>query len=263
MREPSLIDPAIGLPNCRDLGGLPAGTKRVRVGQLFRSGVPDATASSGERPQHGGIIFRSCCDLRSVIERQRHPVAWGGDAAPQIFELAVDVDIRAFDAAALASLRAESVAADAARGLMRQIYRALPSHCAPVLGALFVRLQDPAQRPLLVHCTAGKDRTGFVIAMLLYALGVDEAAIRDDYLRTNQQLDRLALNVKVSELLKVMIGVTADDVVLDALNAARLDYLEAAIDEVTRAYGSIEDYLRDAAGLDDGALAQLRAQLLE
>ena len=262
MYEANLLDPVIGLPNCRDLGGLPAGARRVRHRQIFRSGVPNL-CSSGDGLQRCGIELRSCCDLRSAIERQRHPVAWGGGDVPQVFELAVEVDIRAFDAAALAGLRSESVDSDPAGALMQQIYRALPLHCASVLRDLFMRLQDPARRPLLVHCTAGKDRTGFVIAMLLYALGVDEAAIRDDYLRTNRHLDRLALNGKVAELLQTMIGVTADDVVLDALNVARIDYFEAAIDEVIRVYGSIEYYLRDAAGLDDDALGRLRSQLLE
>ncbi|MEC9356949.1 MAG: tyrosine-protein phosphatase [Pseudomonadota bacterium] len=260
MYEPCWFDPVIGLPNWRDLGGRTAGSKRVRRRQIFRSGAPDMPVPI-EGLRRSGIKLQSCCDLRSAIERQRHPVIWPEVGGPQVLEFAVDVDIRVLDAASLAGLRSSS--AVAAGALMRDIYRGLPTHCAPVLADLFVRLRDPAQRPLLVHCTAGKDRTGFVSAMLLYALGVDDASIRDDYLMTNRCLDRNRLDTRIAGLLQAMIGVVPDAVVLDALNAARADYLDVALDQVRHAHGSIEAYLRDAAALCEIGQSELRAQLLE
>ena len=75
----------------------------------------------------------------------------------------------------------EQPTAATAEALMIEIYRRLPQQMAPVLGRIGDRLLGGGA-PLLIHCTAGKDRTGFAVAMLLHALGVSQEEIERDYL---------------------------------------------------------------------------------
>ncbi len=69
---------------------------------------------------------------------------------------------------------------------MTDHYRDYPRRCAPGFRTLFATLSDGTHRPLVFHCTAGKDRTGFASALLLTLLGVPWDTVMDDYLRTNE-----------------------------------------------------------------------------
>jgi protein-tyrosine phosphatase len=115
----------------------------------------------------------------------------------------------------------------------------------------------PDALPLLYHCTAGKDRTGWLSAIILSALGVDRATIEADYLRTNDF--NAAGNAYV---LSVLANRIDDTSVLVPLLEARLAYLEAAFAQAEEAYGGMDGYLRDGLGFSDQARATLRATLL-
>jgi protein-tyrosine phosphatase len=147
---------------------------------------------------------------------------------------------------------------------MRAIYRNMPGSCAPVLRALFAELVGlrPTQS-VVIHCTAGKDRTGFVVAMLLYALGVSEADIRANYLETNHHYDAARNDAKIANLLESIFGVSLGPAAMQAITAARLDYLEAAFGAILSAWGSVEAYLSFCTGFDPGRRKQLEQVLLE
>ena len=112
--------------------------------------------------------------------------------------------------------------------------------------------------PLLFHCTAGKDRTGWLAAVLLHALGVDRDPIRADYLRTNE------LNAAGNAYLLSQVGShLADPTMLAPLLEARAEYLGAGFAQADESYGGLDGYLRDGLGLDEPVLAALRENLLE
>jgi len=251
------------LANLRDLGGLPAtGGRRLRSGSLYRSGAL-SELTSDEVAQIGRLGLRACCDLRSVAERQRAPSCWPTAQVPRLLERPVDVDIRLLDMRALEQLRRQPDSSGAI-GLMRNIYRGLPAGCAPVLRELFALLvQDTdSSLPLLVHCTAGKDRTGFVVALLLRALEVDADAILADYLHSNACIDRRRLDGKIGVLLTGLLGSAPSRAVLDVVNGVRADYLESAWEELRRQHGSTEAYLAIAGGLDERQRQRLQDRLL-
>src|SRR6185295_1584135 len=137
---------------------------------------------------------------------------------------------------------------------MREIYRWFVSSPMGREGfATTLRLlAEPGGLPLLFHCTAGKDRTGWASAVLLTALGVDRATVTADYLRTNDLMEP-----QNTARLLTQRGAVPDARAILPLLEARADYLDAAFDEADRRHGSFDGYLREGLGLDDAVLDKL------
>lgn len=158
--------------NLRDLGGLPvAGGGRTRRGVLYRGDAPypgDASPADVPSWPPGAVI-----DLRSRAERTRHPHRWPSSTVVHQLPL---------HAAAKPSELAQRNLGE----LYRMILRTAPHRVARLVGVV-----AKADGPVLVHCAAGKDRTGIAAAALLLAAGVDSDAVVADYLATGANLDAL------------------------------------------------------------------------
>ena len=131
-------------------------------------------------------------------------------------------------------------------------YRDYPRRCAPGFRTLFATLSDGTHRPLVFHCTAGKDRTGFASALLLTLLGVPWETVMEDYLRTNE-----LWTGHVGRYPELDIDTRA------AIIEARTPYLEAAFEVVRADFGGPEAFAETALGLDAAARERLKADLLE
>lgn len=112
---------------------------------------------------------------------------------------------------------------------------------------------------LLFHCTAGKDRTGIAAALVLYALGVDEKNIMQDYLATNYY--RTAENERVIAGMVKLYGL--DEKMARNMMAAREDYLNATFTALTKQYGSIDAFLVKEMKLDKKKIKKLKQLYLE
>ena len=114
---------------------------------------------------------------------------------------------------------------------------------------------------VLWHCSYGKDRTGLGAALILYALGVDEQTIMEDFLLTNEVYkDKIELSK--TEISKLTDNETLlHDVV--ALTGVIGENLKRAFDRIKSEYGSVKNYLFNALGLDDEKIAVLREKYLE
>ncbi|SCW61221.1 protein-tyrosine phosphatase [Sphingobium faniae] len=245
-------------PNFRDLGGLPVTSGgRVRPGLLYRSEAI-ATPPVDEAQALAALGIRFVCDLRSARERDLTAGHWPGSGAT-VLPMDVIADFRAA-ADPFAAMRADPGEAGAT-ALMIATYDALPAACAPHLATLFNRLLE-GDTPLLIHCTAGKDRTGFVVAMLLHALGVSDEAIMADYLRSGD-CPNPAVTATTRQIMEAGLGGPVEERALDALTCARAAYLEASHARILHDHGSLAAYLRDAADLDDARRARLAAALVE
>jgi protein-tyrosine phosphatase len=180
-----------GLCNVRDVGGLPTEDGRTtRAGVLYRSDAPLA----GDPPPAGIAAWppRTVLDLRSTRERAAatHPLAVGTTV---VLPVALIDDTRG--AGAAAPVLPSGV--DLGRWFVALYRRWLREHPTQIVEAVTVAVR--AEAPVLVHCAAGRDRTGVVTALLLRAAGVRRDAVVADYRRTeeNQALiaDRHALAV--------------------------------------------------------------------
>ncbi len=244
-----------GAPNFRDLGGLTAGEgMRVRTGLIYRSEALHALTDR-DLDRLGELEVALVCDLRTPGERQRSPSRWREGLRPETIELDGERDGTATVEGAYGLI--EQRISEAAQAYMRNAYTGYPRVYAPVIADLAKRI-IAGRVPLVVHCHAGKDRTGFVCAMLLYALGVERETVEADYLRSDSFFGRERISAAASEWL----GREPDAELVDVFRS-QLPYLELSIAEVEREHGSIEKYLEAAAGIDTNRRAILRELLLE
>ncbi|MFT4202274.1 MAG: tyrosine-protein phosphatase [Chitinophagaceae bacterium] len=112
---------------------------------------------------------------------------------------------------------------------------------------------------LLFHCSAGKDRTGMAAALVLYALGVPENTIMEDYLASNYY--RKAVIQKDSAQMVDRFGIAPD--AAKGLAGVKKEYLIASYQAITEKYGSINNFLRTEIGLDEEKIHLLRTKFLE
>ena len=248
---------ALSRLNFRDLGGLPAGKGGViRHGLLYRNEGP-ASLTEDHRRELVALGIRLVCDLRADVERDAAPNDW---TTARLFNLDITNDLRTETSEGWAALRDDPSAAGA-RQAMRTNYAAIPGALLPHLST-FVDAILAGETPVLMHCTAGKDRTGVLVALLLLLLGVPDEHVVVDYLRSDVFARNLRLGSSISHAFEVAFGFTPSDDTVAAMTGVDTGFLAASLDTVNARWGSIEAYF-EAAGVNAGKRAALRAALVE
>ena len=239
-----------GAVNCRDIGGYrTTDSRRVRWGRVLRSDSL-SELTNGDRSALSATGVRSIIDLRHEDERHRHPSRWDEDVPVRTHAIGF---IPRAGQRLMEGLRRKTLSRGHARQIVLEMYRELPLEHAHHYACLLRALLEPDALPALVHCTSGKDRTGFGIAVLLSALGVGRETIVADYLLTNCYRRDLAF----------MVGTDVDPAILDIVTAADAEYLAAAFDAIERAWGDVHQFIRQGLGLTAHDLARLQELLLE
>jgi protein-tyrosine phosphatase len=224
--------PPAGLSNFRDLGGMPLGDRRLRPGLFLRCARPSGlSAQAIARLEGAGIA--AIVDFRGVAERAAAPVEIGPILAARRVCLPVEPSV----ASRLRLLAAGGhPVPGAARAAMAASYRGYVRDNLDTFGA-FLRLCGTARGPILFHCSAGKDRTGFAAALLLSALGASWDDIMADYLRTRSDWH------------------VPDDIRAEAEGAQRAallgvepEYLRAAFEELDTHAGGAADFAIGCVG---------------
>jgi protein-tyrosine phosphatase len=235
-----------GASNFRDLGGYPGkGGRAVRWRRIFRSNhLGHVTAADIEILR--GLGLKSAFDFRGTEERIE---ASCGLAEIAVHSLPIEPTV-------VATLRARAAkgpplsSADAL-DVMRDSYRSYVRYNTPRFRTLFAHLLED-RAPLVIHCTAGKDRTGFACALILHALGVADDLIAQDYLLTNRFYRR---DPSASSDLP--------DDVRQTLGSVEASFLAAAFDAISADYGDLETYFSGGLGLAAPERAALEARYLE
>lgn len=249
-----------GAQNFRDLGGYATEDgHHVRWGLFYRADdLGDLTDADLATIQQLGIQL--VCDFRSDEEKAEHPDRLPATDPPEVVELPI-LD----DSFSPAAFREKITAGDLGDTDLRQMLiegnRLFATRYAPQYAVMFERLTDPASLPAVVHCTAGKDRTGFASAVVLRTLGVPEETVFEDFLLTNHytadEIERTLWIIRFASLFR-----TDPEQVRPALGVERA-YLEAAFDAIEEGYGSFDAYRRGPLGLDDTETAAFRQLALE
>ena len=264
--EPQWID-LDGAANVRDVGGLPTEDgKEVRAGRLIRSdNLQGLTPADVERlvVEHG---VRNVADLRTLTEVNSEgsgPLA--GDARVRIehlslFPASADVsDVQATDSddgPVVLPWQKRSAETDvAARRSASQIYQSyLDDRPDSVVAAL--RLIAHSDGATLVHCAAGKDRTGVVVALALDAVGVERSAIVDDFVRSGDRMKQIIARLTASRTYVDDIK----DVPFDRHIPQRAT-METFLANLDDTHGGTSKWLREHGWTDDDA-DSLRAALV-
>lgn len=238
-----------GAHNFRDLGGYASSFGgATRWGRVFRAGSLDRmTAADLGRYETLGIA--TLIDLRNADERERHP-----DPVPSTHLSLMGAFLAQRERPDFGAL----VERDQGVAFMRDMNLGLLEHASADIGRVLSMIADAADRPVGFHCTAGKDRTGLIAALLLEVLGVDREAVLDDFELT----ERFAGPKEESHGFRRMIefGV-APEAAAGAFGAPR-SMMGDVLDVLDRDHGGAERYLLDRAAVTPATIARLRTTLL-
>ncbi|MEU6882722.1 tyrosine-protein phosphatase [Streptomyces sp. NPDC046712] len=257
--------PATSVANLRDLGTLPLGEGRsVRAGRVFRSAQLDRFDPA--EPVVAALGIRTVVDFRTEHERVDRPDRLPPGGRLLIADVLADhLATSGLPPAAMLkklltdpALAEEYLGGGRAQDAFRRTYRAFVStdSARASYRAFLEELGDPHAGPLLFHCTAGKDRTGWAATIVLSLLGADEKTVMAEF---------LSVNPGVRQAFAPMIeGFTAqggDPELALALIGVVPAYLEAGLDEVAVRHGSMEKYVREGLGVPDEVTAVIRERL--
>jgi len=251
-----------GVRNFRDFGGYEtADGARVRTGRLYRSAhFAEATDADIEKIRTLGIA--ASCDLRRPEERKLQVNRWPSPACATRVIASDDGGLD--DPPHLAFLKNGDLTPAAVRAFMCGLYAEIPfdDRYVALFKAHFANLLE-GEGAALVHCAAGKDRTGIICALTLLALDVPEDAVVADYELTNTAVDLQNRLPEVRERFSQFVGV---EIPLDAVTpflGVENAYLATAMDMIHKRCGDPMSYLRDVLGVDELARDALRERLVE
>jgi protein tyrosine/serine phosphatase len=250
-----------GVDNFRDYGDYPTvGGRRLKRGRLYRSAA-HGRATDADLEILAALNLTVVVDLRRKEERTREPsrrptafnglviVADGEQDEPDSWR----------DHIGSADLSAESF-----RAYLIDYYRKAPfdPRHIELFTRYFQALAD-ADGPVLIHCAAGKDRTGILAALTHHLAGVHPDDIAADYLLTNNP-ERLAQRLPlVSQTIKEVSGREPDPAAVMTAMGVDTIYLDTAFAAVAERFGDVDTYLEEALGVTAPTREALKARLLD
>jgi protein-tyrosine phosphatase len=247
-----------GIVNFRDFGGYATQDGRtVRAGRLYRS-AHFADASDADMARLEALNVKRVFDFRQATERTISPSKWPSGARVQF-----RVDEEGAVAPPAGAPAQFQFTADASRRVMQWSYRRFATETSFVnlYRALFDALADEGG-PIVVHCTAGKDRTGIACALVLHSLGVDRDTIVSDYILTNASVDPARRRALVRLHMEQELNRQVSDEEIEPLIGVEAGYLAAALEAIEEK-GGLDSFLSDTLGVTPQKRERLRAHLLE
>lgn len=233
-----------GTQNLREVGGYPAAGGVTRHGQLYRAdALSNVTAAGAEELAEMGIGV--VIDLRSALERSQ-------DRSEPVLPDAVHIWLPIHGGS-------RSSLVDDGPITLGSLYRQVLHESGWTIAAAISVIADSGSTPVLVHCTAGKDRTGLVTALALETAGVERSAVVADYTQSALNLDGVWVNEAMSAL--VSRGVPISPALFEALGGSPDHAMTGVLGWLDQEHGSVVDYLM-AHGLIEQSVAALRKKLV-
>ena len=252
--EPGARLPIEGTLNFRDVGGYATVDGRtMRTGRVYRSDHLNTVTDAGFEALRA-LGLRSVVDLRMPAERARQP-----SRLPADVEVVLGHASGADDAAQIELM--EEIRAGRVTHVDEQeiveMYEGMLADATTMFAAVLRTVADAARRPVLFHCTAGKDRTGLSAALVQRLCGVPDESIVRDFALTNPYRTEIRMRVLGAELAAVGIDIE----LIRPLIVAPVPALRAALAWIDR-NGGTEGYAVDACGVPAAAVAALRDALV-
>ena len=260
--EPKRVIHLQGTSNTRDIGGYVTADLRVlRWGQIIRSeNLSRLSDRDFQKLEEMGL--KTVIDLRTDKESRQAPTVWKGDHPPQIFHFPIGDSHNDWFNAQRRLMNSSRFSEEQALKHMENGYRMFAEEGTRSLQQLMTLVLDESNWPILIHCSAGKDRAGVAVALILEALGVDRETIMQDYLLTNEvshASEKAKFLAKESrERQRVGRGPSAR--AWFPIVGVEPEMLEAFYASVEQQYGSVDDYLVEL-GVDQTARGTLMAAL--
>jgi protein tyrosine/serine phosphatase len=248
-----------GIHNLRDYGGYGAAEgARVRTGLLFRSGQ-HMEASDGDLDTLQALDIRTIIDFRGESERGSFPCRRHAQFS---------ADVIAYDGETTSSPPHEGgwdktdMTAAKAHARMMAVYTRMPVNPAMIdMFSRYFEALDTRDGGSLIHCFAGKDRTGVGASLLLHVLGAHHDDVVGEFLLTNDAPTRHILERQSLPRMEAHYGEIEPEAVRN-LMGVHPEYIETYWAEVTKSHGSLDAYLAQRLGVDETRKARLRERLL-
>ena len=245
-----------GTPNFRDFGGYrTADGRQIKWGFLFRSGQLSGL-SDQDVDLLASLELDLVCDFRRLEEQQTDPSRLPEQRRPRIASLPIipGSNSRFFEEGG-----DQLADRDAMFNFMVEINRDFAEAQTATYARMFSEILELDDARFLVHCAAGKDRTGFAVALIQLALGVPRDVVMRDYMLTGHFFDPLREigRLKVKYQLEQM-----DTESIMPMLEVHEDYLTRALQVIDQQYASVEAYLEEALGVGPAELARLRDRYL-
>jgi protein tyrosine/serine phosphatase len=252
--------PLQGIENFRDFGGYAAvGGRDLITGRLYRSGH-HGRATDADLETLAGLGIAVIVDLRRPNEREKEPSRRWPD----------------FDAKVISSdaeqerttewndfLKESDLSIEAFRGYMLAYYDAAPTDPRYIdLYRRYFRALAETEGAVLVHCAAGKDRTGVICALTHHMAGVHDDDIVHDYLLTNDRARTAARTQAVKQMIFETTGRMPTDAAVEYAIGVQPEFLVAAFGAMRARFGSVDGYLEGALGLEPKLRQRIHERLL-
>lgn len=247
--------------NFRDCGGYATRDGRTMVrGRLYRSSQ-FSQATEADLARIASLGLGTIVDLRRPLERQKYPtVRWPDFSARVIEHHGIDgIDMPPH----LSAMPGAGESVEAARAAMVEIYRGFPLD--PMIVSLYRDFFDvlaDSEAPVLVHCAAGKDRTGLICAMVQHIAGVSDEDILAHYLDTNRYY---VFSDEMMEMIRHNFAAEGRSYTLGAVRTVLQvmpEYLEAAIGVIEEHHGSLDAFIENELGVDEAKKAAILERLI-
>jgi protein tyrosine/serine phosphatase len=247
-----------GLTNFRDFGGYDAGGRRMVTGRFFRS-ANHALASDADLARLAGMGISAVVDLRRPVERDRAPSRrWEGFAGQVIENHDHDEGAESWEL----FMAGWDMEAPSYREFLMRYYGQAPH--LPRLIDLFTRYFDTvanSEGAVIVHCAAGKDRTGLAVALTHWLAGVHMDDIVADYLLTNNSGRFEAHGANWRNAILEQHGRAPSMEVMRAIMGVEACFLEKSFEVIAQSHGGVEGYLREALGVDSAKRDRIEQRL--
>lgn len=251
-----------GIHNFRDYGSYGARAGHMRRGVLWRSGQHSEATPEDLEVVHG-LRIATVIDLRGDSERRGNPclrhTEWRGEVLFHPGETA-----SAAGRAAHEEMAREVRTVHDAREAMLNLYETLPFR--PVLAGtcrLYMKALAERESPSLLHCLAGKDRTGLAAALVHSLLGVHHDDIVTDYLLTNTAGNAEARIEAGARHVREGFGIAMSDAAVRVLMGVEAQFLDRSFATIAERHGSVEAYARDLLDVTPEVLAAMERNLVE
>jgi protein-tyrosine phosphatase len=242
------------LLNFRDIGGISASGKSfIKEGIVFRSANPD-TLHSSDIEKLRSLNIRTIIDLRAP-----HELSKRYKSVDHTETISLPLDFQQTTRERLKPVIYKKDAETIIEDISNAIYLEILDASGPVLRQVMETLASPGRIPLLIHCQAGKDRTGIIVALVLLAMGVKRELIISDFMKSNEAL--IPYFRKRFLIRKILsFGFFPYRNILFAVKVKQRN-IESILDRIEFHYGGIDGYL-SYAGLEKSELVKVREALL-
>ncbi|WP_245717348.1 tyrosine-protein phosphatase [Nocardia jejuensis] len=251
-------------PNARDIGGVSANGGKIKAGLVYRTDALNRLTDADQQTLTAAGVAE-VIDFRSPTERAASPDKIPASIpAKQLAVYDPNNDFYVFFGKAVQGgpeLQKQLLGDGKGAQYMRDYYRWMVTD--PTARAQFSQaLGDIANTSgaVLYHCTAGKDRTGWMTAILMSILGTPSNAIYDNYLLSN---DRLAGANKATLDALVAQGLVTDRTLFEPVLGVSRDFLEAAFSQASQSFGSMDKFVSEGLGIDAATVKKLQDKLIE